>query len=75
MMSIMRSTHTLTLSFVILSLLCFSHLATAAEEEHKYGTAHKSVVHLTTSNFQTMLEDPANGLFLLKFYAPWVSRV
>lgn len=35
------------------------------------GQPQSSVVVLTTSNFQDMLEDPANGLFLLKFYAPW----
>ena len=36
-----------------------------------FGTPHESVVVMTTQNFSTLLEDPANGLFLIKFYAPW----
>ncbi len=36
-----------------------------------YGTPHDSVMVMTTQNFSTMLEDPANGLFLIKFFAPW----
>ena len=40
-----------------------------------FGTPHDSVVVMTTQNFSTLLEDPANGLFLIKFYAPWYVAV
>jgi hypothetical protein len=36
-----------------------------------YGTPHDSVMVMTAQNFSSMLEDPANGLFLIKFFAPW----
>ncbi|KAI2492486.1 intramolecular oxidoreductase [Fragilaria crotonensis] len=39
-----------------------------------YGTPHDSVMVMTTQNFSTMLEDPANGLFLIKFFAPWCGH-
>lgn len=32
---------------------------------------HSSVVKLTEKDFDRRLHDPANGLWLLKFYAPW----
>jgi hypothetical protein len=36
-----------------------------------YGTPYDSVQILTSQNFSEVLEDPANGLFLIKFFAPW----
>jgi hypothetical protein len=62
-------------SSMMQSILTLLTLSLAATGVNAYGTPHTSVVELTTSNFQTMLEDPANGLFLLKFYAPWVRAV
>ena len=35
------------------------------------GTPHATVVTLRTKDFDDHLKDPANGLWLLKFYAPW----
>jgi hypothetical protein len=33
-----------------------------------------NVVALGASNFRAALEDPANPIWLLKFYAPWYER-
>ena len=40
------------------------------------GAAHSTVQVLNSENFDNALADPANGLWLLKFYAPWyVCRI
>lgn len=39
-----------------------------------YGKPHATVQTLTALNFQRALEDPANGLWFLKFYAPWCGH-
>lgn len=39
------------------------------------GTPHSEVVELNSNNFEsTVKQDPANGLWLLKFYAPWCGH-
>jgi len=38
------------------------------------GEPHSTVQTLTKENFDEALNDPANGLWLLKFYAPWCSH-
>lgn len=38
------------------------------------GTAHTTVQVITQSNWNEVLNDPANGLWLLKFYAPWCGH-
>ncbi|KAL9187144.1 hypothetical protein ACHAXT_010864 [Thalassiosira profunda] len=38
------------------------------------GTPHATVVKLRTKDFDDHLKDPANGLWLLKFYAPWCGH-
>lgn len=43
---------------------------TAAE----IGKPHSTVITLTATNFDEHLNDPANGLWLLKFYAPWCGH-
>lgn len=48
--------------------------AAAASKEQQgmaSGTPHGQVVTLTESNFEDAISDPANGLWFLKFYAPW----
>lgn len=35
---------------------------------------HSSVQQLTDSSFDSALKDPANGLWFLKFYAPWCGH-
>lgn len=35
------------------------------------GEVPKKPVRINKENFQSMLEDKANPLWLLKFYAPW----
>ena len=35
------------------------------------GKPHSKVINLKNDNFDDHLNDPANGLWLLKFYAPW----
>ncbi len=39
------------------------------------GKPHSAVITLTAKNFDDYLADPANGLWLLKFYAPWYVRL
>lgn len=38
------------------------------------NAAAGEVQTLTSTNFQEALNDPANGIWLLKFYAPWCSQ-
>jgi len=38
------------------------------------GIPHSKVINLTETNFETMITDPANGLWFLKFYAPWCGH-
>jgi protein disulfide-isomerase A1 len=47
-------------------------LATVSAAE--VGTTHREVVDLTTDNFQSMITDPANPKWLIKFYAPWCGH-
>ena len=61
-------------SLFIRTLLLISFFAITLAAE-KVGEPHSTVVKLNESNFDDHLNDPANGLWLLKFYAPWyVSR-
>ena len=52
--------------------LLLALLMVTAVEAH--GKAHSTVQTLTKENFQSALEDPANGLWFLKFYAPWCGH-
>mmetsp|Transcript_35325 Transcript_35325/g.63639 ORF Transcript_35325/g.63639 Transcript_35325/m.63639 type:complete len:466 (+) Transcript_35325:259-1656(+) len=38
------------------------------------GKPHSTVIILKEKNFDDHLNDPANGLWLLKFYAPWCGH-
>jgi hypothetical protein len=42
-----------------------------ASPSGEVGKPHSTVLHLTSSNFDDYIQDPANGLWLLDFYAPW----
>ncbi len=46
----------------------------AASVEVKMGEPHSTVQALTSTTFRPALNDPANGLWLLKFYAPWCGH-
>lgn len=35
------------------------------------GAAHSTVIDLDGESFSQAIKDPANPLWLLKFYAPW----
>ena len=35
------------------------------------GVVASKVIHLRRDNFKQAVEDPANPVWLLKFYAPW----
>lgn len=58
--------YTCTLSFPII-------IAAAAGKDGRIltGKPHSTVQVLEQNTFETALSDPANGLWLLKFYAPW----
>ena len=49
----------------------FVTLLVGNAEAADLGTPHATVVKLRTKDFDDHLKDPANGLWLLKFYAPW----
>jgi hypothetical protein len=50
------------------TFLCWLAPSTA---EYTSGTAHDAVVVLDAQSFPQAIKDPANPLWLLKFYAPW----
>jgi len=50
---------------LLLAALCLSSSGA------KIGQPHSTVIKLTASNFDEHINDPSNGLWLLKFYAPW----
>jgi protein disulfide-isomerase-like protein len=66
--------------YCLLVALAATHLpenATASEPakiDLETGKAHKRPVDLTVETFQAALEDPANPVWLLKFYAPWCGH-
>ncbi|KAL7538139.1 hypothetical protein ACHAWF_006007 [Thalassiosira exigua] len=47
---------------------------TAVAEAASMGVPHSTVVKLHEKNFDVQLSDPANGLWLIKFYAPWCGH-
>jgi hypothetical protein len=49
--------------------------ATATATATALGEAHTSVQVLTCDNFDEALKDPANGLWLLKFYGKLLVTV
>jgi len=52
---------------VFITLLSFLSTVQSAQ----IGKPHSKVINLKNDNFDDHLNDPANGLWLLKFYAPW----
>mmetsp|Transcript_10543 Transcript_10543/g.25395 ORF Transcript_10543/g.25395 Transcript_10543/m.25395 type:complete len:435 (-) Transcript_10543:178-1482(-) len=56
--------HCLSVSFVI-------PLVTG---EYNGGTPHEKPVDLDNDSFQAAIDDPANPLWFLKFYAPWCGH-
>jgi protein disulfide-isomerase-like protein len=60
---------------ILLTLLSTTFLlAIATVQEIVIGTPHSQVITLTEENYESMITDPANGLWLLKFYAPWCGH-
>ena len=53
------------------SLLLTTFLIISAVQAADIGKPHSTVITLKDNNFDEYLNDPANGLWLLKFYAPW----
>lgn len=53
------------------SLLLTTFLIISAVQAADIGKPHSTVITLKDNNFDEHLNDPANGLWLLKFYAPW----
>jgi protein disulfide-isomerase-like protein len=51
-----------------------ANVIASESDEFVTGVAHKKPVDLTQSTFQAALEDPANPVWLLKFYAPWCGH-
>jgi protein disulfide-isomerase-like protein len=54
-----------------LSLLAVALVGIQAAE---IGRPHSTVITLTANTFDDHINDPANGLWLLKFYAPWCGH-
>ena len=71
----MRSVSYCLLGAVALALLPEKAIAAENAEPFAFenGVAHKRPVDLTQATFEAALNDPANPVWLLKFYAPWVS--
>jgi len=61
------------LKCLYLALALFSSTVSTVEALDT-GTPHSSVQTLTKANFRQAIQDPANGLWLLKFYAEWCGH-
>jgi hypothetical protein len=58
--------------FLVLNLILAVGLAAnSMNSEYVPGEPKHTPVELSRFTFQNALEDPANSLWLLKFYAPW----
>lgn len=73
----MRSVSYCLIGALALTLLPENVIASESAEPLEFvnGVAHKKPVDLTQSTFQAAIEDPANPVWLLKFYAPWCGHV
>jgi hypothetical protein len=75
----MRSVSYYLLGALAVALILLPENAIAAESTEplafENGVAHKRPVDLTQSTFEAALNDPANPVWLLKFYAPWCGHV
>lgn len=60
--------------FLVALLMLFSFTTTTSALDTRTGTPHSSVQVLTKDNFLKAIHDPANGLWLLKFFAPWCGH-
>jgi len=74
----MRSTVVVMTKCILVSLVLLSVVANANDEKEQglqsyyvKGTPTKSVIALNETSFQEAIQDPANPLWFLKFYAPW----
>ena len=58
-------------SLLLTTFLLISAIIISAVQAADIGKPHSTVITLKDNNFDEHLNDPANGLWLLKFYAPW----
>ena len=58
---------------LLLSTFQQKHVAAATESDIITGKPHTTVQALTETNFDQALNDPANGLWLLKFYGMLIT--
>ena len=54
--------------------LCLLTAALVGTHASEIGKPHSTVITLTATTFDEHINDPANGLWLLKFYAPWCGH-
>lgn len=62
------------LKFLFLLFIALVSAVCAAPPPLKTGKPHSSVQILGQNNLHQAIQDPANGLWLLKFYAPWCGH-
>ena len=64
----MRATVVVLTKCILVSLVL---LVANANDDYVKGTPTNSVIALSETTFQEAIQDPANPLWFLKFYAPW----
>ena len=55
----------------LIAILLASIIGISFATAEEIGKPHSTVINLKDKDFDAHLNDPANGLWLLKFYAPW----
>ena len=71
---LIQGSHVLLCCWMMLLAVATTMLSVASAAEASWGTPHDKVIALNGSNLQSSIDDPANPLWLLKYYAPWCGH-